>query len=688
MRRHLLALRVVLGLTVIGPPCVLGAQRADTSLFRRSAASMFGLPGLVQVPSAAATPAGTVDFTYDAARQPYSLATVRRQRNALVTIGFLPWLTFGARGTDAENADGSNIARDLSASLQVRLMAERGWMPAIAVGAQDVGGAAANFESRFLVASKSWLNGSSMSVGYGVGAKILHGAFGGVGLRLNPWATALGEFDGHGVNGGLRLFAFPTVADRLGLQPRVDVVWRQDGGTAVGVGIRSMLGGRGEALARPTASRPAASRPAARAPGGALRGAARTAATVAAEQQLLTLGFENVRVAVVGGDAGDVIDVQYENRRYNRDELDALGIVMGVASAHADASVRRMRVTVRRVALPVLTVEGDVDAFVAFVDGRLSESSFAAQLRFPHPRPALAEGGAARPLINPSRWKVDLFVRPRVETQVYTDWAVLATRVTALLDGYVQLGPGLVLNARHGVPVSVSNRYWEGISNPNADRLLLHQAVPVPLGARWPSVSAMTQFSAGRFGYRELGFANETNVALADGRFSVGSTVALLGPKLGASDHVVALGTARMRFPAWDVTTSLTAGRFRSGDDGIAAELARQFGNTELAFYYRSSSFASVAGVRVSLPLTPSRELRPALLRVRAPEVHSQSLQSVVFAKVNVLRDDVGRPLTTDHDIARVYRTRDRLQPLTILAHVATLREASRRWVGEVKLRR
>jgi hypothetical protein len=178
-----------------------------------------------------------------------------------------------------------------------------------------------------------------------------------------------------------------------------------------------------------------------------------------------------------------------------------------------------------------------------------------------------------------------------------------------------------------------------------------------------------------------VGFSNETDVSLADGRVSLVSTLAVFGRTFGTPDHTMALGTARVRYPPGDLTASLTAGRFRNGDSGVLAELARQFGTTELALYLRSTSFQTIAGVRVALPLTPARELLPSRVRLRAPDLYTQEVQSTVFAPANVMRRDVARLLDTDHEIARVYRTRDRLQPLTVMAHVETLKEGWRRWL-------
>jgi hypothetical protein len=199
---------------------------------------------------------------------------------------------------------------------------------------------------------------------------------------------------------------------------------------------------------------------------------------------------------------------------------------------------------------------------------------------------------------------------------------------------------------------------------------------------RWPRANALTQFTVGRFEHEAVGVANETDISLADGLVSVGSMLAVFGRSLGSLDHTEALGTLRLRHPNLDLTGTLSVGRFRHGDSGAAAELARRFGATELAFYLRATEFAKVAGIRIGLPLAPSRELAPRPVRLRAPDLYVQTLQSQVFSPIPYLRREVGRVLETDHDLPRVYRTRDRLQPVTVAAHVLTLRDAARRWLG------
>lgn len=634
---------------------------------------MSGLPGLIHVPGAWTVPSGTVDLTYDGAPTPAVIPGFITQRNGFIVLGFLPRLTVAARGTVTDTG-GTTEVRDLSANASLLLRHEGARTPSISIGVQDIGqGATPYFPSRFLVASKTIFDRARLTAGYGTGPDVLDGMFGGAELRLGRWATALGEFDGSDWNGGVRIFPFPSLSDRLGLQPRIDAVWRQDKGTAAGVGIRTLLGGRRRARPQPA---PSAAPMDGQVP-------SRTGSVSTVERQLVKMGFENIRVSIARVDSRPTLAIDYENRRFNRDELDALGIVMGVAALHAPDSVTRMRVTVRRVDIPVLTVTSSVAAYIAFVNDRLPDAEFAEQLGFTNASAIERSSGAREHTapVNPSRWKLDLFLRPRVETTVLTDLGVADARVSLLPNAIVHLGRGFVLNAQRAIPVATTQRYPDWIEDPNADRLLVHKAMAVPLGGRLNGASAVTQFTVGRFGHEAVGIAHEVDISLRDGLVSLSSSVAVFGKSYSDLDHSVALGTARVRYPAWDLTASLTAGRFRNGDNGAAAELSRFFGATELGFFVRATEFASVAGARISLPLAPARELPPTRIRPRLPDAHVQALQSTILDPIPLLRRDVGRLLATDHETGLVFRTRDRLQPVTVRGHVDELRNAVRRWL-------
>jgi hypothetical protein len=378
--------------------------------------------------------------------------------------------------------------------------------------------------------------------------------------------------------------------------------------------------------------------------------------------------------------------VEYENRRYNRDELDALGFVLGLAALRTPPLITHMRVIVKEVNVPVLDVSTSVEAFLEFMNERMLADTFAQQLQIAQHvqwSPSTAAPEAVTTIGNRSWLKLDVFLRPRTETRILTELGVADLRFSLLPDAYVQLTPGTVFNIRAALPVTKTAGFPEPLGDPEVDRILLHQALRLPLGSwsRW--LTGLTQVSIGRFTSEEVGVADETALTLLEGILFVKGTLARVGPSYNNLNHWVALANGRVRYPAWDLTFSVTAGRFLDRDQGVAVDLSRFFGNTEIGVFLRHSDHGSLAGLRFGIPLTPAKELPPWRVRPRLPDLFRYEQRTTVFTDRNVIRNDIGRPLTTDHAIERVYWNRDRLYPAYLRQHVDTLKQAVRRWIDE-----
>lgn len=648
----------------------------------RTSLSVWGLPGIIHVPTAATVPAGSLDIGYNMARDPDVFPGVDRQRNFTFALGFLPRVTIGGRGTVAtDNDTGVDLARDISANVQVLLLEDKSWWPAVAVGLQDLGGGAAFFRSRYVVLSKSLFGRLRGTVGFGSGPDVLKGAFAGGELALNRFITLLGEYDANVFNAGVRLFPLPEQFEAYGIpRPTVDVLWQDGRHVTWGINFRSVLGeakfqAQREALADKRYQRP-----------GAMLWAERSLQDVCEQLQaeLIERGLENVQITIARLEAGMTVVVEYENRRYNRSELDALGLVLGLAALRTPPVVTHIRVIVKEINLQVLEVATEVDAFLEFVNGQISAQGFAKQLHIAqevHWPPAALTPEATTNVRNRSWLKLDVFLRPGIETQILTEVGVADMRFTLFPDAFIQLTPGTVVNVRAAVPVTQTSGFPGELGDPDVDRVLLHQAVRLPLGtwSRW--VAGLTQLSIGRFSLEEVGIADETALTLLDGVLFVKGTVAFLGPSYDDLGHTVALANGRVRYPPLDLTLSVTAGRFLDRDQGVTADLSRFFGNTEIGVFFRHSDHGSLAGLRFAVPLTPAKELPPWRVRPRLPDVFTYEQSTTVLTKANIIRNDIGRPLRTGHEIDRIYWDRDRLYPMYIRQHLDALQQAVRRWI-------
>lgn len=674
-----------------GTPSVFEELFGTPEILRNSL-SAWGLPGLIHVPTATMVPPGSLDVAYNTARDPKVFPGVDQQKNFNFALGFLPRVTIGGRGTvatdthlpeDPTRALGNDLARDISANVQFLLLEDKSWWPGVAVGLQDIGGGAQFFRSNYVVLSKSLFGRVRGTVGVGTGPDVLKGPFAGVEVALNRFVTLLGEYDADNLNAGVRLFPLPEKWEAYGIpRPTVDVLWQQDQHVSWGISLRSVLGeakfqAQREARANKRYSRR-----------NAMLLAEPSLQTVSEQLQaeLIERGLENVRITVARLELGMTVVVEYENRRYNRDELDALGLVLGVAALRTPPLITQMRVIVKKVNIPVLEVSTSMEAFLAFVNEQMSAAAFALQFHITQevhwPLPTI-KPEATTDIRNRSWLKFDLFVEPRIETLILTELGVADLRFSLLPDAFIQLIPGMVVNARGAIPVTQTSGFPGELGDPAVDRVLLHQAVRLPLGtwSRW--ATGLTQLSIGRFSQEEVGIANETALTLSEGVFSVTGMLARVGSSPTNLDRSVALANGRVRYPPWDLTLSVTAGRFLDQDRGVTADLSRFFGNTEIGLFFRHTDNGSLAGLRFAVPLTPAKELPPWRFRPRLPDLFTYQQSTTVLTDVNIIRGDIGRELRTGHAIERVYWNRDRLYPAYIRQHVDTLKQAVRKWIDE-----
>ena len=641
-----------------------------------------GATRLLHVPVAATVPSGALDLRYDTEWDPGVFPTVGRQGNFRFEFGLLPRVSLGGRGTVAnEQGTGRSLGSDLSANLQVLLLDDSRWWPALAVGLQDFAGAVPHFRSRYVVMSKSFFGRARGTLGFGTGPDALKGPFGGGEIHLNRLLTLMGEYDAHAFNAGVRVLPIPPKLETYGF-PRatLDLIWSDNGRLAWGLGFRAILG-EGKYQAQRAAH---AVRRYARPTADAFAGVSPQAIGELLQRELMARGLENVRVAFSRIESGVAATVEYENRRYNRDALDGLGLVLGLTALGTPPQVTEMRVVVRAVDVAVLQVTSGTDAFVAFVNELGSPEAFLEQLGISQPaRGTFTAAGpiAATTVGQRSRFKLDLFVRPRVETAILTDWGVADLRFSVLPDAYVQLAPGLTVNVRSVLPIVRTNGYPGRLGDPDVDRVLVAQAIRLPMGASSTSAAAVTQVSAGRFSGDQVGLANETAVRFGNGIFFAKGTVARLGESFAALDHWVALANARVRWPAYDATLSVTAGRFLDGDRGLVLDFSRFLGTTEAGVFLRHSEHGSLAGLRFAVPLTVDKELPPSRVRLRLPDVYAYEQRTTVGDGLNFIRNDIGRPLMTDREVERVFWNRDRLYATYIRRHVDDLRQAVRRWI-------
>lgn len=655
----MIGLSLALAISLAPDPC--RAPFAPGLRDRSAAPNFAGMPGIVEVPVAAATPEGEVWFAFNEAKRLYAtVPPITSQSNVFATIGLFPRLTVSARGSVTRTGTSIDyLNRDLSASAQLLLARETAWRPALMVGLQDISGSNAIYEARVVAATKSIAGRLRLTAGYGQGFTLLDGAFGGVELAPCDWVSLLAEHDGLQRSVGVRLAPFPELSERLGLRLTLDLIERGEQGMVVGVGLRTSLKRPHD---EPTARVAAPER---------ARGT-----LDAVRQRLVSAGLENVRV---GAADPNTLSIHYENRRFNKDEMDALGVVLGIAADAAPPAMTSLRITVRKLDIPILSVRTERAPLQRYLEDPRGEAAFVDQLVVEDASLAPAEEARERPS-NRTRFRLDLTAAPRFENNLLTEVSALETRISLLPEATMQLGRGLSISGRRAAVLRTSAEFFSEERVLNADRLLLHQGVRIPRRLLPWGMTGVGQLSVGRFGSREVGALWDQDLLLRDGVWSIGGQVGVFDRSLEALERSVGILSVRWRDPARGTVVALSGGRFLRGDVGGAAELTRRFGVTELGFFVRTSDLSSEGGVRVGIPLASRRDPKPAIVRGRIPTFWEHTQRIRLFEEIAFLPVGAAQPLETGHEVVRVYGGRDWMRPTVLKARVRVIRDAALRW--------
>ncbi|MEX3016808.1 YjbH domain-containing protein [Gymnodinialimonas hymeniacidonis] len=162
----------------VGLGCGVSAQAIadDTSdLFRSTTVNTYGLPGLIDMPTANALPDGELSFTVS-----HSSVGTR----GTLAFQVLPSVTTTFRYSAIDFANvgrGRDLLFDRSFDLHWQILEERGWFPAVAVGVRDIAGTGI-YSGEYVVATRHFGEYDQLAVTGGIG----WGRLGGRNSFTNP----------------------------------------------------------------------------------------------------------------------------------------------------------------------------------------------------------------------------------------------------------------------------------------------------------------------------------------------------------------------------------------------------------------------------------------------------------------------------------------------------------------------
>jgi hypothetical protein len=583
-----------------------------------------GVAGGLSIPQAHALGNGTLAFGVGNPLEPQVVSKSARSASYVLGVGLAPGVDLIGRFAEYSTRlpDGFALGgiSDLSANLKVSApLGDGSQATRVALGVNDIAGGAANFRAAYGVLTQPW-GPWSATLGVGKGRETplagtrqpLDGVFGGVDYRmpagLLPGNVTLSvEHDGRQALAGGRWTspALPALAGaRLSVTAhRTFERGAIPGHTAMGFFLALPFGERlatvGSAEAVPGSTTPV---PASAPSPAAESESARLGNLQAA---LIALGMERVRV----GRVEKHWVVEYQNHRFGHHELDAAGLVLGLAAQAAPAEVERIVLTALKVGQPVMTLGVSAQAWRDFVrEGRpgLLQESLQVQ-RGGGFDPRLVDWLSDTP--GPAT-RLQLRLMPNLAYTIGTELGAfdysLAIRVTATVP--LWKGAQVVANAQERIGVSPQAKAGAAFASLRQPQGLQALAVHQTL---WLGRYAVIGGAAGVFEHDAPGVEGEA-VLFVPGRDDV---VRLRGRQLERRPDMPLGGQLQQwasyrwvpQFGGWARDTWVEAGWQRHSDrsTGPMLTVSRWWGDFGAHLTYRQGGIRRFAGLELSVPLTP-----------------------------------------------------------------------------------
>jgi len=612
-----------------------------------------GSTGGLVIPSADVLPTGTVALTYGNYEEP-QLGHQSTRQNLSFGTGLLPHLElFGRYATYIDRRPGIfsySGTSDISANIKLQLPTPWRKGPKLAVGLNDfVGRSRVVFKSDYVVASDQY-GPLEVSLGYAHGTPptgvknstpTFDGAFGGVQLHLGTTGLSLlAENDGQQNHAGVRWQSPPLAA--LGRAQLVGTLQRSFGavtpaGASVDTGNFALsliipLGDVGNARARAAECEPDPRQqelPAidAKPDPGALQPTPEDR-LAALRKALVAVGLERVRVGTIKAQWGTSVVVEYENHRYAQNEVDALGLVLGLGAEMAPPGTQRVHAITVKDGLRLYETSVGVTVFREFLRGGPA-SAVANSLiweRRPPDWSAQTHWIDAEPT---SFSRVRIEVKPDLNYAIGTEVGPNDYSLAANVQAIAPLWAGGRVYTSYMVPVSnSSNMDASGIFASSRQQSGL-KTVALQQTFWWWDRRALADVAAGRFYHDTPGVQGEAAVFVpsSDDRLRLRGAAYTRAPGgLAGGERTLAASYRHMLTP----TMWLEAGeqRYSDGSTGPSVEWKRWFGDVSVGLFYRKGGEHQVVGMQLSFPLTPRRGMEPGPVILTGTSQYSQDIRT------------------------------------------------------------
>ena len=407
-------------------------------------------------------------------------------------------------------------------------------------------------------------------------------------------------------------------------------------------------------------------------------------------------GFVNIQVGLVNGR----VVVALENRRYNHNQADGLGVALGIVSSYfgqnavqdIGAASDQFELVMLANQKPVVSVLSNSNCYQSFVNGSASCDDIQFITRDLPERLDMVDWKTER--VNSGTLDSQIVFSPMVRHGVATEYGVYDYSFAMSSNLYTYLWSGAAIDVRHILPLAESDDFEEGgyfedsVYENEIERAMVHQFF------RLPYVDIANQVSLGLVKSDYIGARSESAWFSQSGNHWLGLEMSYFQhqdekDKNGYAnpDRQTFLTRYTFSMPEWDWQFNATAGEFWKGDVGAKFTTSHWFEDIEVSASYQVTKFNDTdeeqfVTVSVKLPLTPWRDMSPSVIQVRGNEAYDFNVTTRVGNDTNYLAAGQGDELVMDNSMLRRYFNRGRYGQEYFEQNKLRIRNAYLRYLG------
>ena len=671
--------------------------------------SFTGFTGLINTPNAEVLEQGMMDFSYNN-QLDLRGETYLDGHNFIFSAGLFEG--FEASGFIASSSmhdnlfykEGDGQTRDLSFNAKYQIpYIPKDWF-SLAVGARDLGGAANNYSTYYLSASKQWhdfrfsagISKSETETGQ------MNGPFAGVEWQVLPWLTIQAEHDAEAANAAVRATIPKELLYNLGTLTLTSRFYSSTDFAQEDTffGINFTMPFSEQNKQHYTKSAPVI-------PGKKLPATTNKNKIIASKIQykpentfkaklansnnknqktqskplntqirklkraLMLDGFENIRVAFTR--KADVY-VEFENPIFNRNDIDAIGLVIGRITEYFNNDNSQFNVQLSKQEIPLLALSGRINEYSSFIENGITPKLNIHQGKAKKPTGLVWVGNKAA---NSPYFKPRVTIGPALSATYATEMGVYDYSLAIRADVHIPLWKGAGVNVRAQTRVAETDDfepnkpfYNRKVQN-GIDQAVIYQTIELPY-----NIYNQTQFGIYREFYDYYGLINETAWQNETGRHSLNAKIGYFEYKDYLHERDYHTLSYRYNWPEKDVSFHATAGKFWEEDTGYKLESRFWFGDSYVSLFM-SDTQAQQAGIGFSIPLTPRKDMKVTQYgQVTGNKAWRHKVSTRIGESHNELLNKPAYVTDTAINLNRIFFNQGRLSSSYVNANIERLKEA------------